>query len=231
MCNHGAKTALAVKSDGENCPRENGSLEVRLLCTGSVDDFRAENGRRVKLLKQEFATLNLYSTYKIVTDPGDLKGTWFSFKDLCQDNGIRKLGDFPSKFKEEEKNCKNSLKQKVQFELWQWKKELSDFGKIYGPIYGDIQTCSHDYECKNANLSVPPTMNNPPQGSNRNHSESANDQSTTIREDTRGRIKEDKSSGSRISVVIHGNVGSFGSVGGKNNKNKIKNKNAQASAC
>ena len=57
-CNHGAKTALAVKSDEEYCPRENGSLELSLLCTGSVDDFKAENGTRVKLLKP-FSTLDL----------------------------------------------------------------------------------------------------------------------------------------------------------------------------
>ena len=62
MCNHGAKTALAVKSDGENCPRENGSLELSLLCTGEVDRFQAENDGRVKLLKQEFSTLHVYYT-------------------------------------------------------------------------------------------------------------------------------------------------------------------------
>ena len=72
------------------------------------------------MLKQEFYTLDLDSTYEIKTDPGDLRGTQFSFIDLCRADGIKKLGDFPSKFKAEEKNCKNS--QKVTFELWQQKK-------------------------------------------------------------------------------------------------------------
>ena len=213
-CKHGARTALAVKSYGENCPRENGSLELRLLCTGKVDDFQAENGKRVKMLKQEFYTLDLASTYKIKTDPGDPRGTEFSFIDLCRTDGIKKLGDFPSKFKAEEKNCKNS--QKVTFELWQQKKELLKFGKVYGPIYGDIKPCSHDYECKNANISVPLTRDNPSPGNTPASTKTSNSTS-------------DPPATVVTNVNNYGYVQNLGGIGGKDNKNEINDQSMEDS--
>ena len=78
--------------------------------------------------------------------------------------------------------------------MWQWKKELSDFGKIYGPIYGDIQTCSHEEECKNAQI--------PPTSTSRDNSPLGKTPFSTH-------------------VVFHGNVGSLGSVGGQNHENVL----------
>ena len=89
-------------------------------------------------------------------------GTQFRFTDLCRDNGQRKLGETPSDFKE--KNCKKSLE--VKFELWMRNNDLPDFGKIYGPKYGHIEACRHDYECVLfAKIPGPPsTTETPPQG-------------------------------------------------------------------
>ena len=190
-CKHGARIALAVTSNGRNCPHENGSLQLSILCTGSVDELKAETRTRIKYINEEFYQLDiqddLHSTYKIMTDPGDLTGTQFRFKDLCKFNGRRKLGETPSDIKV--KNCKKSLE--VKFELWMRTTERSDFGKIYGPKYGQIEACIHDNECKNAQIPAPtPKTENPSQGNN------------------------------NVFIQGNLNVGSIGVMGGQNNENQ-----------
>ena len=73
---------------------------------------------------------------------------------------------------------------------------MSDFSKIFGPIYGDIQICNHEEDCKNAKMSCqfPNTTNHSPYGNI--------PASTSI-------------------VHIH-SVGFVGSVGGQNNENVQK---------
>ena len=194
-CNHGAKITFAVEHNGMGCPLEDGSLEFFIQCISKVKDGGKE---KVNFLYKVSYTLDQIASYKMKILPGDEEGVIFNFLKLCQDNGQLSLGNFPSKWKK--KDCKK----KVTFECKLYEKSSSsDWEQCYMK-FGKIDPCIHPQPCS---LLVKETEEEEMNLASRLNS------CVNIGGQHSNNEKHDTGS---TNLVVHGNVGSIGSIRGQN---------------
>ena len=197
-CDHGAEMTFGVEHNRLECPLEDGSLEFFILCKSKVIDYGKDQAKEMIFLNEESQILDTATavSYRMEILPGCERGSIFKFLELCQKNGKLSLGNFPSEFKD--KNCKKRAQFKCTLvKLTPQSEELkyTKFGKIL---------CNHPQQCS---LLVKETEEGELNLASRLNSR------LNIRGQNSNNEKHDTGS---TNLVVHGNVGSIGSIRGQN---------------
>ena len=201
-CTHGISTTTAVIQRQDKCPHEDGALISYVLCESKLLDFQKENEGNIRILDsntKHFHKLNRESKYKMEIQPGGTIA--FKFLDLCKSNGEHYLGHYPRNI--EAKNCKNSFSVSLtllELDDNEWDQKLS--------VIEPIERCQHQEECKLLTQ----------------HKSRAG---TTLPDSKHESFSDSKDSNTSspppiYNINIHGDVDTFGSIGGQNIKNKIE---------